>query len=170
LANCKTIRPLCQAVIAEDTLEREEFGSGAGLKNFAKSASFSQDCHRRRQVRADTLAACSSTRRRERAMKDYASIIIGVAISLLVAVPIVSAAQSKEDQEFMKKNSQEMRLFMEKCSKCHGLQRVLERKRSPEEWDKVVKIMSGKPHADLTNSDLQKIEKWIDFFQTAVTP
>jgi hypothetical protein len=50
----------------------------------------------------------------------------------------------------------------------HGLERVLGKNRSPEEWNKTMKIMAGKPHADISEADLKKIEKWIDFYQSAI--
>ena len=31
-----------------------------------------------------------------------------------------------------------------------------------------MKIMAGKPHADISEADLKKIEKWIDFYQSAI--
>jgi hypothetical protein len=51
----------------------------------------------------------------------------------------------------------------------HGLERVLGKNRSPEEWNKTLKIMAGKPHADISEADLKKIEKWIDFYRSSVT-
>ena len=39
--------------------------------------------------------------------------------------------------------------FLEKCSQCHSLERLFSKKRSTEEWDKILKIMAGKPHANI---------------------
>ena len=36
-----------------------------------------------------------------------------------------SQAQSKEEKQFMKEHKKEMTTFMEKCSGCHSLQRML---------------------------------------------
>jgi hypothetical protein len=104
-------------------------------------------------------------------MEKHARLVFAVLFSLFfaAAMPVTSQAQTKEDKEFMKKHAQEMALFMEKCSKCHGLERVLGKNRSPEEWNKTLKIMAGKPHADISEADLKKIEKWIDFYRSSIT-
>jgi hypothetical protein len=109
--------------------------------------------------------------RRKKDMGKHAGLIFSVLVSLFfsAAIPVASQAQTKEDKEFMKKHAQEMTLFMEKCSKCHGLERVLGKKRSPEEWSKTLNIMAGKPHADISEADLKKIEKWIDFYRSSIT-
>ncbi len=44
----------------------------------------------------------------------------------------------------MKEHEKEMTTFMNKCSGCHSLQRIFAKKRSKEEWDKVLKMMAGK--------------------------
>ena len=76
-----------------------------------------------------------------------------------------SQAQTKEDKQFMKQHQKEMTTFMEKCSGCHSLQRILAKKSSKEEWDKILKIMAGKPHANISEEELKEIQKWIDFMR-----
>ncbi len=68
----------------------------------------------------------------------------------------------------MKRHEKEMTTFMEKCSGCHSLQRILAKKRSKEEWDRVLKIMAGKPHANVSEEDLKKVQKWIDFMRSTI--
>jgi hypothetical protein len=70
----------------------------------------------------------------------------------------------------MKERATEMTTFMEKCSRCHSLQRILAKRMSTEEWDRVLLVMAGKPHANISQEDLKKIEKWITFMQTALMP
>lgn len=60
--------------------------------------------------------------------------------------------------------------FVEKCSQCHTLGRLFSKKRSVEEWDRVLKVMAGKPHANLTEQDLKKIREWIDYLRAVLTP
>jgi hypothetical protein len=98
----------------------------------------------------------------------------GVGILLLASlcfwmVPC-SQAQTKEEKQFMKEHATEMTTFMDKCSQCHSLQRILAKRMSKEEWDKVLKVMAGKPHANITQEDLVRIERWISFMQTAMMP
>jgi len=81
-----------------------------------------------------------------------------------------SQAQTKEEKQFMKQNAKEMTTFMEKCTGCHSVQRILSKRASKEEWDKVIKIMAGKPHANLSADDLKRIQKWIDFMQVIAIP
>jgi len=69
----------------------------------------------------------------------------------------------------MKEHKKEMTTFMEKCSGCHSLQRMLSKHRSKEEWDKILKIMAGKPHANISEEELKRIQKWIDFMESAGT-
>jgi len=76
-----------------------------------------------------------------------------------------SQAQTKEDKQFMKQHQKEMTTFMEKCSGCHSLQRILAKNRSKEEWDKILKIMAGKPHANISEGELKEIQKWLDFMR-----
>ena len=80
-----------------------------------------------------------------------------------------SQAQTKEEKQFMKQHENEMTTFMNKCSGCHGLQRIFGKKRSKEEWDKVLKMMAGKPHANISDVELKRVQKWIDFMQSAGT-
>lgn len=77
-------------------------------------------------------------------------------------------AQTKEEKQFMKEHEKEMTTFMNKCSGCHSLQRILTKKRSKEEWDKVLKMMAGKPHANISDEELKRIQKWVDFMQSAI--
>ncbi len=70
----------------------------------------------------------------------------------------------------MKQHSKEMATFMEKCSGCHSLQRILAKKASKEEWDKVLTIMAGKPHANISAEELKRIQKWIEFMQSTLPP
>jgi cytochrome c553 len=99
----------------------------------------------------------------------------------------------KEEDQFMKLHKKEMtpflekcikchsikvnlsdkkmkKTFVEKCAKCHSLDRLFSKKRSVEEWNQVLKIMEGKPHANLSEDDLKKIGKWIDFMRAVMTP
>jgi cytochrome c553 len=105
-------------------------------------------------------------------MKKCLYFAIGVLalVSLFFWMAPSSQAQTKEEKQFMKEHQKEMTTFMEKCSGCHSLQRIFAKKRSKEEWDKVLKIMAGKPHANISDDDLKKIEKWIGFMQSAFTP
>jgi flagellar biosynthesis protein FliP len=86
-------------------------------------------------------------------------------VSLLFLMVPSSQAQTKEEKQFMKQHAKEMTTFMEKCSGCHSLQRILAKKTSKEEWDKVLKIMAGKPHANISAEELKRIQKWVDFMQ-----
>ena len=76
-----------------------------------------------------------------------------------------SQAQTKEEKQFMKQHQKEMTTFMEKCSGCHSLQRILAKKGSKEEWDEILKIMAGKPHANISEGELKEIQKWLDFMR-----
>jgi hypothetical protein len=80
-----------------------------------------------------------------------------------------SQAQTKEEKQFMKEHAKEMTTFMEKCSGCHSLQRIFATERSKEGWDKILKIMAGKPHANISDEELKRVQKWIDFIQSAGT-
>lgn len=55
--------------------------------------------------------------------------------------------------------------FLEKCSQCHYFSRVFSKKRSFEEWDKVLKVMAGKPHANVSEKELKKVQDWINLMQ-----
>ena len=81
-----------------------------------------------------------------------------------------SQAQTKEEKQFMKQYAKEMTTFMEKCSGCHSIQRILAKKASKEEWDKMLKVMAGKPHANISAEELKRIQKWVDFMQSTLPP
>src|SRR5512147_1313960 len=87
--------------------------------------------------------------------------LTSVSLAFLM-VPLLQA-QTKEERQFMKQHDKEMVTFMEKCSGCHSLQRILAKKATKEEWDKVLKIMAGKPHANISPEELKRIQKWIEF-------
>ncbi len=70
----------------------------------------------------------------------------------------------------MKQYNKEMTTFMEKCSGCHGIQRLLAKKVSKEEWEKILKMMAGKPHATISAEELKRIQKWVDFMQSSIPP
>lgn len=101
-------------------------------------------------------------------------VLLMVCVSALVFLVFLMApssqAQTKEEKQFMKQHDKEMMTFMGKCSGCHSLQRILTKKASKEEWDKVLKIMAGKPHANITPEELNRIQKWIDFMQSTLPP
>ena len=86
-------------------------------------------------------------------------------VSLFFLMVPSSQAQTKEEKQFMKQNAKEMTTFMEKCTGCHSVQRILSKRASKEEWDKVLKIMAGKPHANISAEDLKRIQKWVDLMQ-----
>lgn len=92
-----------------------------------------------------------------------------VALLFSLMVPSLQA-QTKEERQFMKQHGREMTTFMEKCSGCHGLQRIFGKKASKEEWDKILKVMAGKPHANLSADELKRIQKWIEFMQATTAP
>jgi hypothetical protein len=96
--------------------------------------------------------------------------IVFVLTSLLFWMVPSSQAQTKEEKQFMKEHEKEMTTFMNKCSGCHSLQRILAKKRSKEEWDKVLKMMAGKPHANISEDELKRIQKWVDFMQSTIPP
>ncbi|MBM4315517.1 MAG: hypothetical protein FJ122_16595 [Deltaproteobacteria bacterium] len=105
-------------------------------------------------------------------MKKYACLtvcLLVVALLFFLLVPS-SQAQTKEEKQFMKQHGKEMTTFMEKCSGCHSLQRIFSKKATKEEWDKILKIMAGKPHANLSADDLKRIQKWIEFMQATTAP
>ena len=104
-------------------------------------------------------------------MKKLIFLMAGVLVltSFLFWMVPSSQAQSKEEKQFMKEHKKEMTTFMEKCSGCHSLQRMLSKHRPKEEWDKILKIMAGKPHANISEEELKRIQKWIDFMESAGT-
>ena len=98
-------------------------------------------------------------------------IACGLVFVFLIFLMVPSSqAQTKEEKQFMKQHSKEMATFMEKCSGCHSLQRILAKKASKEEWDKVLTIMAGKPHANISAEELKRIQKWIEFMQSTLPP
>jgi len=105
-------------------------------------------------------------------MKRFVFLMAGLFVLgyLFFLVAPSSQAQTKEEKQFMKQHEKEMTIFMEKCSGCHSLQRILAKRRSKEEWDRVLKIMAGKPHANISEEELKKIQKWIDFMQSTIPP
>ena len=92
-------------------------------------------------------------------------VCVSALVSLFFLMVPSSQAQTKEEKQFMKQHDKEMFTFMEKCSGCHSLQRILAKKASKEEWDKVLKIMAGKPHANISAEELKRIQRWVDFMQ-----
>ena len=100
-------------------------------------------------------------------MKKCAFLMAGLLVLVFLTFLMVpsSQAQTKEEKQFMKQNAKEMTTFMEKCTGCHSVQRILSKRASKEEWDKVLKIMAGKPHAGISAEELKRIQKWIDFMQ-----
>ena len=123
-------------------------------------------------------------------MKKYAFLLVSVLVlvSLILLIVPSSQAQTKGETEFKKLHDKEMtpfienckkchtikvklrdkeikKTFMEKCSQCHNFGRVFSKKRSVEEWDKVLKVMAGKPHANLSEKELKKVQDWINLMQ-----
>jgi hypothetical protein len=95
----------------------------------------------------------------------------GFALVFLIFLMIPSSqAQTKEEKQFMKQHDKEMTTFMDKCSGCHSLQRILAKKASKEEWEKVLKVMAGKPHANISAEELKRIQKWLEFMQSTLPP
>ena len=105
-------------------------------------------------------------------MKKCILLMAGVLVlaSLFFWMVPSSQAQTKEEKQFMKEHEKEMTTFMEKCSGCHSLQRIFAKKRSKEEWDKVLKMMAGKPHANISEEELMRIQKWVDLMQSTIPP
>lgn len=101
-------------------------------------------------------------------------VLTGIGVVLLASLHFWmvpwSRAQTQEEKQFVKEHATEMNTFMDKCSQCHSLQRILTKRRSTEEWDKVLKIMAGKPHASIGQEELARIAKWLDFMQSAMMP
>ncbi len=105
-------------------------------------------------------------------MKKCAFLAAGVLVLVFLVFLVApsSQAQTKEEKQFMKQYGKEMTTFMEKCSGCHSIQRIFAKKASKEEWDKIFKVMAGKPHANISAEELKRIQKWVDFMQTALPP
>jgi hypothetical protein len=105
-------------------------------------------------------------------MRKCAFLVAGASVLVFLVFLMVpsSQAQTKEEKQFMKQYSKEMTSFMEKCSGCHSLQRVFGKKATKEEWDKILKVMAGKPHANVSAEELKRIQKWIEFMQATMVP
>ena len=96
------------------------------------------------------------------------ALVISFSFIFFYLVP-PSHAQGDVEKKFMKLHQKEMETFMNKCSGCHSLQRIFAKKRSKEEWDKILKQMAGKPHGMISEEELKKIRKWIDLTESAMT-
>ena len=105
-------------------------------------------------------------------MRKCVFLMLGVLvlISLFFLAVLPSQAQTKEERQFMKQHEKEMTTFMEKCTGCHSAQRILAKKMSKEEWDKVLNLMAGKPHANISAEELNRIQKLHDFMQSTISP
>ena len=94
-----------------------------------------------------------------------------VVLSFLFSLVAPSSwAQTKEERQFMKEHEKEMTVFMEKCTGCHSAQRILAKRMSKEEWERVLKVMADKPHANISAEELQRIQKWNDIMQSTISP
>jgi len=104
-------------------------------------------------------------------MRKFMLLGIGVFVFTVISFCMIpsSHAQGDVEKKFMKLHEKEMETFMNKCSGCHSLQRIFAKKRSKEEWDKILKQMSGKPHAMISEGELGKIRKWIDLMESTMT-
>jgi hypothetical protein len=105
-------------------------------------------------------------------MKKRALLIAVTFVWLLGVFPMPpsSQAQTKEEKEFMERHEKEMATFMEKCTGCHGAQRILAKKASREEWEKIFKMMADKPHANISTEELERIQKWDNFMKSTISP
>lgn len=103
--------------------------------------------------------------------KKILSILKGfVWFSLCILMVPALQAQTREEKEFMERREKEMTTFMEKCTGCHSAQRILAKKASREEWDKILKVMADKPHANISADELDRIQKWSDFMKSTILP
>jgi hypothetical protein len=105
-------------------------------------------------------------------MKKGALSIVSVLVLFFLIFLMVpsSQAQTREEKEFMERREKEMTTFMEKCTGCHSAQRILAKKASKEEWDKILKMMADKPHANISAEELERIQKWNDFMKSNISP
>ena len=104
-------------------------------------------------------------------MKKCVWLMLGAVVLSFLAFPVPSSrAQTKEERQFMKEHEKEMTVFMEKCTGCHSAQRILAKRMSKEEWEKVLKVMADKPHANISAEELQRIQKWNDMMQSTISP
>jgi hypothetical protein len=102
-------------------------------------------------------------------MKKCAFLMSVLMLFFLLTAPS-SQSQTREEKEFMERREKEMTTFMEKCTGCHSAQRILAKKASREEWDKLLKVMADKPHANISAEELDKIQKWNDFMKSTISP
>jgi hypothetical protein len=105
-------------------------------------------------------------------MRKYIRLILGAVVLSALFLPAVpsSWAQTREERQFMKEHEKEMTAFMEKCTGCHSAQRILAKKMSKEEWERVLKVMADKPHSNISPEELQRIKKWNDIMQSTISP
>jgi len=61
------------------------------------------------------------------------------------------------EKEFMKLHGEDLKLFMLKCSPCHSLERVFAKKRSPKEWDEIIKRMAGMSMTEITAEEQLRV-------------
>jgi hypothetical protein len=96
----------------------------------------------------------------------------GLAVLMCLSFLMVpsSRAQKQEETQFLKQYEKEMTAFMEKCTGCHSAQRILAKRMSKEEWDKVMTVMANKPHSNISAEELKRIQKWNDFMQSTISP
>lgn len=105
-------------------------------------------------------------------MKKSALSMVSVLVLFFLCILMVpsSQAQTREEKEFMERREKEMTTFMEKCTGCHSAQRILAKKASKEEWDRILKMMADKPHANISADELERIQKWSDFMKSTISP
>lgn len=105
-------------------------------------------------------------------MKKSALSMVGAMVfSLSVFLTVsFSQAQTREEKEFKAQREKEMTTFMEKCTGCHSAQRILAKKASKEEWDRILKMMADKPHANISADELERIQKWNEFMKSTISP
>ena len=104
-------------------------------------------------------------------MKKCVLLMAGVLVlvSLLFWMVPSSQAQTKEDKQFMKLHEKEMATFMEKCSGCHSLQRFFAKEEVQGGMGQDPQDDGGKPHANISDEELKRIQKWVDFMQASQT-
>ena len=95
---------------------------------------------------------------------------VSVAVSLFLLAAPSSRAQTRDEEQFMKQHEKEMTTFMEKCTGCHSAQRILAKKMSKEEWERVLRMMADKPHSNISAEELRRIQNWSDFMQSTISP
>lgn len=96
------------------------------------------------------------------------ALVIGFLFILPYLLPSAHA-QGDVEKKFMKQHQKNMETFMTKCSGCHSLQRIFAKKRTKEEWDKILKQMAGKPHAMISEEEQNQVRKWIDLMISTLT-